>query len=131
MLARREHASWVHNIASGRVWGSDRFVAGESLPGHHLDGSTKGCDLSCKPVDEHLFGPPRGLYLTSVLPGVISHRGEVDDHRDLPVAPAGMMPDVFIYTKTRTSVRLGCVKSFGQVAGVLFLARPQGLMPSP
>ena len=81
---------------TGQLLGGGGPEPGEAVHGHHLDALAPCLVTLAQPVLESLPGPAWDHVQQAGRPPPVAHGGQVDDHRDVPVAPLGVAPDVLI-----------------------------------
>jgi hypothetical protein len=83
----------------GKLFGGGGLEAGEPVHRDDLDPVPElGC-LGLQPGLEHLFGAAFDHVQQPGRPGAVTHRCQVDDHRDELVAPARVTPAVFVHAE--------------------------------
>ena len=82
--------------------------------GHHLDLLPPGLVPGGEPGLEDLLGPARGHARQTCRTSPVAHRRQVDDHRDVLIAPLGAAPHMLIDTEDLHAVEaMGIVQQRG------------------
>ena len=79
-------------LALGGSWAAAVLKPGGAIHGHHLD-ALAPCLIT---LLESLPGPAWDHVQQAGRLSPVAHGGQVDVHRDVPVAPPGVAPDVLI-----------------------------------
>ena len=83
----------------GQLLAGGALEPGEAVHGHHLDLLPPGLVPGGEPGLEDLLGPARGHARQTCRTSPVAHRRQVDDHRDVLIAPLGAAPHMLIDTE--------------------------------
>lgn len=110
-VARQSHdVEGVHHCHRvGKLLSGGGLEPGESVHRDDLDGVSPGLGAAREPLFERLLRAALDHVQQACRAGLVSGGGEVDDHGDVLVAPAGVTPHVFVHSDHRDAVETGGV----------------------
>lgn len=110
LCCQGDHVERVHDRGGlGELFSGGGLEPGEPVHGHHADVLSEVCGLGVKPALEDLLGTAFDHVQQPSWAGAIANRGQVNNHRDEAVAPAGVAPAVLIDPEDFDAVEAGGV----------------------